>query len=327
LAFVIDKGTTSDLGADGSDLGYAGGTFGAHSVAIGLNTYTDGTFGSEIGFTEGGQQFPSYVTPGSVGFHFGDVINANVSYNGTTLSITLTDTNSSHAATYTTSEAINLATVLGSHTAFLGFSGATGGDESIQTINEFDFTGTANPTAPTVTVAAASSQAVVTGKTADLTVSAVSNTGGTLSYAWSLLSSPAGATTPTFSVNNSAASATTATFTRAGTYRFRVTITDSSGGTAFSDVDVAVEHASTTLKIKPHAVQITKKTTKQFTAKVYDQFGHTFSAAPAVTYSIVTGSGKIDSTSGLYTAGAVAGHLLVEASADNLTGDAGATVV
>ena len=324
FTFVIDNGTTSDVGASGFDLAYSSGTFGSQSVALEFNTYNLGAFGSTFAFTSGGVGPSSTNDVSPLDYHSGDTIAATVTYDGTNLAISLVDTTAS--TSYATSEAINLASVLGGHTAFVGFTGATGSDDSVQEINNFDFTGTG--VAPTITTAAAVSPVVVTGTKAHLSVAAVSNTGGTLSYNWTLLHKPSGAAVPTLKPNDSgSANDTIAHFFKAGTYIFRVTVTDSNGGTAVSDVAVFVEQTPTQIKMQPHKAQIVKGTTEQYSAAMYDQFGHALEVQPAFTFAIVTGAGSIDASTGLFSASGSIGHLLVSASADDLTGEAGATVI
>ena len=53
-------------------------------------------------------------------------------YNGTTLTMTITDTVT--LATYTTSWPINIPSTVGSNTAYVGFTGGTGGQTSSQKI-------------------------------------------------------------------------------------------------------------------------------------------------------------------------------------------------
>jgi hypothetical protein len=327
VTFVIDNGSATDLGADGNDIGYSAGTFGADSVALAFNTYNNGAFGSTFGFTSAGQQAASPVTAGTLDLHGGDTFNATVTYNGTTLTISVVDaSNSSH--TFSDSETVNLAQTLGAHTAYVGFTGATGGDESIQSVSEFDFSGTASSSAPTITSAASFSPTHVTGTKAKLSVTATSNTGGTLSYAWSTLHAPSGAPAPTFTPNSSTSSANTSMhFFKAGTYKVRVTVTDSNGGTSVSDEDIVVQQTPTQIKITPHKAQIVKSTTKQFTATVDDQFGHTLATQPAITYTVASGLGSIGALTGLYTAPSSIGHLVIDASADDLTGVSGETIV
>jgi hypothetical protein len=324
IAFVIDNGSTTDLGQGGSNLGYGSGTFGAQSAAIGFNLYNNGGFGSTVGFASNGNNTANPQVPGSVDFHSGDTINATATYNGTTLALTLVDATTQQ--TFSTSETINLPQVLGAQTAYVGFTAGTGSDDSIQTISEFDFTGSG--AAPTITTVAASSPVTVPGTTSHLTVAASSNSGGTLSYAWSILHSPPGAATPTFTPNGTgSANATTATYHKAGTYIFRVTVTDSNGGSTVSDVLVVVQQTATAIKIEPHKVSIVKGSTRRYTGTVEDQFGRPLVTQPTITYAISTGGGTINATSGLYTATGLPGHLVVSAEGDNLTGVAGAVVI
>jgi len=324
FTFVIDNGTTSDVGAPGFDLAYAAGTFGAHSVALEFNSYNLGAFGSTFGFASGGNGPASTQDLSPIDLHSGDTVNATVTYDGTNLAIALVDT--ANSLTFNTSEPINLATTLGGHSAYVGFTGATGNDDSTQVINSFDFAGTS--IGPTINAPAASTPATATGTKTHLSVTATSNTGGTLTYNWSLLHVPSGAASPTFTANGTSGSNDTiAHYYKAGTYIFRVTITDSNGGLSVSDVAVVVQQTATQIKMTPHKAQITQGKTKQFAAKVYDQFGHLFSAQPGITYAISSGSGSIGASSGLYDASGAVGHLVVEAEADGISGVAGATVI
>jgi hypothetical protein len=323
FTFVLDNGTNSDLGDGGSDLGYSAGTFGTNSVALAFNLYNNSSYGSTFGFASGGMRASSPVAPSSLDFHSGDTFDATVTYDGTTLSVSVVDTTTSQ--TFSDSETINLPQVLGGNAAYVGFTAGTGSEDSDQEIKSFDFTGTAPPT---VTVAAASSPTTVTTTKGHLSVTAVSNTGGTLTYTWSILHTPPGAPTPTIKPNgSSSADPVTAHFFKDGTYRFRVTITDSNGGTTVSDVSVVVQQTATTIKLKPHKASIVKGTTEQFKATVVDQFGHVFRTEPTITYAVTIGGGSIDSSTGLYTASGSIGHLVITATADELTGFAGEVVI
>jgi hypothetical protein len=72
----------------------------------------------------------------------GDPILVSLSYNGSTLTETLTDQTTSQ--TFHTSYAVDLAGVLGS-TALVGFTGSTGGGSSVQTITNFTYAPTSVP--------------------------------------------------------------------------------------------------------------------------------------------------------------------------------------
>jgi hypothetical protein len=334
IAFVIDNGTTADLGADGDNFGYSSGTFGSQSVAVVLDLDQGGGppfTGSGITFESGGIQ-PGDPINGAdatpINFHSGDTIDATVSYDGTNLTISLVDA-SNTSQTFSTSEPINLAQVLGGHVANVGFTGGTGNSDAVQQVGEFDFTGAlaSASTPPTINTPVASSPTSPTSTKAHLSVSATSNSGGTLSYSWSFLHLPPGAATPTFEVNNSTtANTTTAHFFKDGTYKVRVTVTDSNGGVQVSDEDIVVQQTATQIKITPHAAQIATGATEQYTATVDDQFGHAMRDNPTIAYAVETGSGTIDDT-GLFTAGEDIGHLLISATGDDFTGVAGGTVI
>jgi hypothetical protein len=324
FTFVIDNGSDSDLGHGGSDLAYAGGTFGAKSVALELNTFNFGSFGTTFAFASGGQVATDRMDATPLDLHSGDTFKATIRYNGTDLAISIVDANTKQR--YEASEAINLATVLGAETAYVGFTGATGTDHSTQEITSWDFTGA--PIAPTITVAAASVAASPTGTKSHLSVTAQSNDSGTLTYKWSVIQKPTGAATPKFSVNGTAGANTViAHYFKAGTYIFRCTVTDSGGATAVSDVQVVVKQTATLIRVEPHKSTISEGgSTEQFSAAVLDQFNDPMSTQPTFTYAIVTGGGSIDASTGLYTSGGATGHLEVSASGDELTGVVGALV-
>jgi RHS repeat-associated protein len=98
-------------------------------------------------------------------------------------------------------------------------------------------------TGPTVATAASAAPSPANGPTTVLSVLGADFAwgAGNLTYTWAATSLPAGASAPSFSVNGSnAAQNTTATFSAWGTYGFTVTITDPSGLTATSSVNVNV---------------------------------------------------------------------------------------
>jgi hypothetical protein len=325
FTFVIDNGSSTDLGHGGVDLAYTGGTFGAKSVALEFNTFNFGSFGTTFAFASGGMLPAERMDASPIDLHSGDTFDVTVTYNGTDLAIAVKDKTTKQ--TYDASEAIDLATVLGGETAYVGFTAGTGTDHSTQEINSWEFTGT--PIAPTITAAAASSPVSPTGTKSHLSVNAESNDGGTLTYKWTEIHKPSGAPVPTFSPNGtSAASTVVAHYFKAGTYIFRCTVTDSQGGTATSDVEVIVKQTATTIRIEPHKAEfVAGSAAKQFTAAVLDQFNNPMSTQPSFTYAIVTGGGSIDPSTGLYTPGDAAGHLEISASGDDLTGIVGALVV
>jgi hypothetical protein len=61
-----------------------------------------------------------------------------MSYDGTTLTMTITDT-TTPANTFTTSFPINIAATVGGNVAFVGFTGGTGGQTATQEILNWTF--------------------------------------------------------------------------------------------------------------------------------------------------------------------------------------------
>jgi hypothetical protein len=75
-----------------------------------------------------------------IDLHSGHVFNVAMSYDGTTLSVTITDTVTN--ATATQSYAVNIASIVGSSNAYVGFTAGTGGLFSNQKIQSWNFTPT-----------------------------------------------------------------------------------------------------------------------------------------------------------------------------------------
>jgi hypothetical protein len=72
------------------------------------------------------------LTSSGVNLHNPDPMHAHVTYDGTTLTLTLTDTVT--AASFTASKAINIPTTVGANTAYVGFTAGTGGETAVQQI-------------------------------------------------------------------------------------------------------------------------------------------------------------------------------------------------
>jgi len=178
---------------------------------------------------------------------------------------------------------------------------------------------------PVVTTSAAATVAS-NGTTSTLNVAAADNGGASnLTYTWSLAdTSPAPVT---FSTNgtNSAAS-TTATFTSAGNYNFLVTITDAGGFSTTSTVSVTVNQVFSSVAITPSPATATTGGTRQFTATAYDQFGALLATQPSFAWSLLSGGGSVDVTSGLYTAPTTSGSASVQATSSSLNNSATITI-
>jgi len=179
---------------------------------------------------------------------------------------------------------------------------------------------------PTVVTPASATPNPVTTVTTNLSVGATDDGGAAnLTYTWTVTNAPAGAATPTFSANGTnTAQNTTATFHAAGSYTFLVTIKDSGGLTATSNVTVTVSQTLTSLGLAPASITLAGGKTKQFVATADDQFGNPLSPQPVITWGM-TGVGTL-SSSGLYTAPASAGTATVQASTGSLSATASVTV-
>ncbi len=120
------------LGAPGGSLGYSGIS---PSVAVEFNIYSPNGVG--VALRSNGQTGAPYNSTGPVNLAGGNPINVSLSYGGTTLSMTLTDT-VTHAR-FITNAVLNIMGVLGTNTAYVGLTGADGGISSRQVISNFQF--------------------------------------------------------------------------------------------------------------------------------------------------------------------------------------------
>jgi hypothetical protein len=133
LAFVLQNAGANVVGQTGGALGYAGlGT----SVAVKFDLYNNAGEGVDsTGFYTNGA-YPSVpaldMTASGINLHSGDVFHAHLTYDGTSLSLTLTDV--ATGASFTASQAINIPATVGASTAYVGFTGGTGGQTAVQQV-------------------------------------------------------------------------------------------------------------------------------------------------------------------------------------------------
>jgi hypothetical protein len=127
------------VGGNGGSLGYGGM---ATSVAVKFDLYSNAGEGVDSTgiYTNGAvPTTPSVdMTNSGVNLHSGDIMHAHVTYDGTTLTLTLTDTVTN--ATFTTSSAVNIPTLVGGNTAYVGFTGGTGGSTAVQNVLNWTYT-------------------------------------------------------------------------------------------------------------------------------------------------------------------------------------------
>ena len=129
---IQNMGLTADGGIGGA-LGYQSIT---PSVAVKFDLFNNSGEGvNSTGFYTDGvaPTVPATdLTPSGINLHSGDIMHAHLTYDGATLTLTLTDTVT--GAVFTAADAIDIPTTVGSTTAFVGFTAGTGGTVSTQSI-------------------------------------------------------------------------------------------------------------------------------------------------------------------------------------------------
>lgn len=176
--------------------------------------------------------------------------------------------------------------------------------------------------APTLAQAPQAYPPMVAGRSTTLHVMGAA-TGGEpgLVYAWS----SAGPGPVTFTENGSnAAKNTIAQFASAGMHQLTVTLTDPSGTSTSSMVEVMVQQSLTKVLVSPPAAEVRPGATVQFRADAVDQFDASMSTPPMAGWA-VGGGGAIDAE-GLFTALGVGGPFSVSATAAGVRGLARVTV-
>jgi len=141
MTFTIQNAGTTALGLSGGGLGYgAGSPTGTPgiptSVAVKFDLFQnvhEGTNSSGL-YTNGASPTSPSVTLGNgVNLHSGDVLQVHMTYDGTTLTMTITDTVTN--ATFTTSWPINIPATVGGNTALVGFTASTGLQTTTQVVS------------------------------------------------------------------------------------------------------------------------------------------------------------------------------------------------
>ena len=148
ITFTIQNSAAAAtaLGPSGGGLGYGpdapGGTPGiSNSVAVKYDLYDNAGEGDDSTglYTNGASPTvpATDMTASGVNLHSGDTMTVHIGYDGTTLTMTITD--SSVNATFTTSWPINIPQTIGGNMAFAGFTGGTGGQTASQKIETWTF--------------------------------------------------------------------------------------------------------------------------------------------------------------------------------------------
>ena len=131
FTFTIQNMGTTALGGDSAGLGYQNIT---QSVALKFNIYNYESEGSDsTGIYTNGEPpvTPTVdISPSGIQLASGDEIQATVTYDGTTLTLNLQDMVTNDKFSW--SQAINIPQIVGGNTAYIGFTGGTGGLSATQ---------------------------------------------------------------------------------------------------------------------------------------------------------------------------------------------------
>jgi len=151
FTFTIQNFDVTALGSSGAGLGY--GRFSSRTAFIPLSaaikfdlfsnsgegTNSTGLYtslrGAEFGPTP---TIPAIPLTGGINLHSGDIFQVQMHYDGTTLTMTITDV-TVPANKFTTSFPISLPNTVGSNFAFVGFTAGTGGQTATQEILNWTF--------------------------------------------------------------------------------------------------------------------------------------------------------------------------------------------
>lgn len=154
FTFTIQGNQPTALGSPGGNLAYGGI---GKSVAVKFDLYNGAGEGpNSTGLYTNGAvpTVPAISLGGGVNLHSGDPFNAHMSYDGTTLKMTITDVNNS-SFNFSTSWTVNIPSIVGGNTAFVGFTGATGGATAIQEILNWTYAANVATAAATPTLSPA----------------------------------------------------------------------------------------------------------------------------------------------------------------------------
>jgi hypothetical protein len=138
VVFVVqnDPRGAAALGSAGGNMGYGGASI-TPSAALEFNIYPGAPGGIGISLDTNGVIGTSTL-PAPVAIDSGDPINVTVTSLNGVVSLVLRDTLNNN--TFSTSALMNVPSVVGTNTAYVGFTGGTGGAFSTQQVSNFTFT-------------------------------------------------------------------------------------------------------------------------------------------------------------------------------------------
>jgi hypothetical protein len=193
ITFVIQGNSQTAVGPSGGGLGYGpdhvGGTGGIpNSVAVKFDTIDnqgEGPDSTGLYLNGAAPTIPAVNLSNSpINLRNGDPFRVDLSYDGTTLTETITDTVT--AGTFTTKYTVDIPGTVGRNVAYVGFSGGTGGHAAFQDILTWTFgSGTGGPGTgtPAIVPALASNSVATPGTDLSAASAAVATPGGDLTTA------------------------------------------------------------------------------------------------------------------------------------------------
>jgi hypothetical protein len=199
FTFTIQNVGPTALGGNSAGLGYQGIQ---KSVAVKFNFYNYENEGDDsTGFYTDGEAplTPTIdISPSGIELNSDDGIAAQLTYDGTTLTLNLHDLVTND--TFSVSQAINIPQIVGGNTAYVGFTGSSGGLTSSQKILTWTYSTTpisgGGGTGPSTFLLSASPAAAVTAgasTTSTITVTPSGGFTGAVTLVCAVTSSPAGA--------------------------------------------------------------------------------------------------------------------------------------
>jgi hypothetical protein len=334
MTFAIQNAGATALGPAGGGLGYGaglpGGTGGIPtSIAVKFDLFQNSHEGNNSTglYTNGvSPTSPAITLGGGVNLHSGDIFQVHMTYDGTTLTMTITDTVTN--ATFTNSWTIDIPGTIGSTTALAGFTAGTGGQTATQEIISWTYSSAGSSQQPaatpvispaTGTYTSAQTVAITdatSGSTIYYTVDGSQPTASSTQYAAPFTVSTtttvnAIATAPNFAqsatatsvitINQQSPAATPVISPATGTYTApqTVTITDTtSGSTIFYTVDGSQPTASSTQYTAAFTVSTTTTVKAIATAPNFTQ-----SATATSVMTIQSSSTPINFASGFTATG------------------------
>ncbi len=253
FTFLIQNGAATAIGSGAGQLGFGGLN---NSVAIKFDTYSDNGEGNDSTglYTNGSAPLVPDTDLSTSGIQLasGDVMLVQISYDGTTLTETITDTVTNATATVT--YAINIPGTVNSNTAFVGFSGSTSAVTAVQDILTWSFA-----PLPTTAPAAPSNLTATAASGTQINLSWTGNSNNEAGFIV-MRSTNAGAYSQIGVTGTGTTSYSDSALTPATTYSYKVQATNAVGNSAFSNVATAVTPIPPATPTGAHPTAITSTT-------------------------------------------------------------------